>query len=1144
MIRITETRLSATLMLLLLICSLFLVFNLAPARGLVFSGTSPVPMGVYLSYDPKLAFLDNAPLNGTALKTDPLIKYVDTNNNNLWDPGEPVAYDANNSSKYQVISPVIAGVITVGTTLKTDPHLKYVDINQDLKWDTGEAVVYDTNSNNVYNTGEPVIAGTPLVVGTPFASDSHFKFIGVGTSWASGNQVLYDSNNDGLYSSSNDPHLKFVDSNNNNRWDPGESVVYDTNLNNAYDSGEPVIYGPTPLTGTALKTDPNIRFVDANRNGVWDPGEAVVYDADANRVYDSADTLLLAASLTALTPLTTDNRIKFVDNFNLGHWNASQAVVFDTVGQGYYNATVDPRIKYFDANGNGVYDFGIDSVVYDKFGTGIYQTGDPVISGPTPPTVDGTLSIDRHFRFIDGPVFMGRWALRDPVVYNTRLDNIYRTGDLVIVGPAPANGTFLMEPLISGVRPTVGTPLKTDPKIKYAEIDGNNFWDLGEPVVYDTNSNNLYDTGEPVILGISPAIGTLLSEPVIAGSVPTLGALLKSDAKLKFIDVKRSGLWAPGDPVVYDINGNGLYDPTKTVIAFGAPGIGVWKSGEVVVYDTNANSVYDLSEPVVFGTAPINGTTLARDPLVRYVDANTNGHWDPGETVIYDANNDFVYDASDIVIAGFAPVTNFFKWPSVSQDSLKRTWLVWNEMLPGSGLNPIVYLKTWNGTVWSQRQAVTSGASADVQNYVISLSNRTMMILWSSNSTGHPEVFYRLYSASGNPTPTIGPVQLTSNPSLYDEYPSAVQDRNGRIWVFWARHDSFSHHGQIFYKYSNGSAWSPEFILPPASVFNLNQASPFVSQTKDGKIRVVFASNDTRDTHLYYTSTDDTLPSLPVNGIPAASWSTKTAFPFGVALVQDDRPVLVQARDGGYWLFFQRVFGNGTQNIYYANSADGVTWPATATQLTNGEDFEPAAVQLNSDHKIWIFWNRIAGSSLQIWSESSDAINGIHDVGLQNLVPSPGFVRSKWSVNITVNVVNYGDFPETPQLTLKANNTVLTTMSPSLSPGQAFQAVFNWTNAPWGRYTLSAAISPITGENPINQGDNSILFYPLKVSPVGDANGDGAVNVLDLALVAICYGRIPVPGTLCNPYVDVDRDGTRIDVIDLATVAINYGKTL
>jgi hypothetical protein len=92
-----------------------------------------------------------------------------------------------------------------------------------------------------------------------------------------------------------DPHIKYVDLNNNNVWNLGEPVIYDTNNNNVFDAGDIVISGATPVVGTALKTDPLLKYNDAFGNNVWtsSPGftDQVIYDAINNNVYDLGEQL-------------------------------------------------------------------------------------------------------------------------------------------------------------------------------------------------------------------------------------------------------------------------------------------------------------------------------------------------------------------------------------------------------------------------------------------------------------------------------------------------------------------------------------------------------------------------------------------------------------------------------------------------------------------------------------------------------------------------------------------------------------------------------------------------------------------------------------------------------------------------------------
>ncbi len=125
-----------------------------------------------------------------------------------------------------------------------DPHIKYWNFNttQFHNWQSGLTVVYDLNNNGVYDDGDYVLGGCyPQTCSAP----------PTGT-------LLTD-----------DPLIRYVDSNNNNVWDPGESVVYDGNSlvsnNEVYDYYDPVIAGPTPPVGTLL-----IKIVQNHTSALFD----------------------------------------------------------------------------------------------------------------------------------------------------------------------------------------------------------------------------------------------------------------------------------------------------------------------------------------------------------------------------------------------------------------------------------------------------------------------------------------------------------------------------------------------------------------------------------------------------------------------------------------------------------------------------------------------------------------------------------------------------------------------------------------------------------------------------------------------------------------------------------------------------------
>lgn len=130
----------------------------------------------------------------------------------------------------------------------------------------------------------------------------------------------------------------------------------------------------------------------------------------------------------------------------------------------------------------------------------------------------------------------------------------------------------------------------------------------------------------------SPAFPPGTSTLTITSSctMPCTGFILGSDPIVKFISSPQAatpnspGTWVPGDAVIYDVDGDGIYN---------APGTPI--------------------DTVVTGRGIAAGTNLSIDPKIRYVDDfPTEGIWNAGEAVVYDADNNGVYDSSDTIIAG------------------------------------------------------------------------------------------------------------------------------------------------------------------------------------------------------------------------------------------------------------------------------------------------------------------------------------------------------------------------------------------------------------------------------------------------------------------------------------------------------------
>jgi hypothetical protein len=144
---------------------------------------------------------------------------------------------------------------------------------------------------------------------------------------------------------------------------------------------------------------------------------------------------------------------------------------------------------------------------------------------------------------------------------------------------------------------------------------------------------------------------------------------------------------------------------------------------------------------------------------------------------------------------------------------------------------------------------------------------------------------------------------------------------------------------------------------------------------------------------------------------------------------------------------------------------------------------------------------------------------------------------STTTVNVTVE--NHGAYDETFNLVLYTNATVIDTSSVSLAAGNSTLVIFTWntTDYGYGRHIISAHVAPVPGET--NTTDNTLTLGTIRVSILGDIDGDFDVDILDVVTVTIIYGsRRGDP--VYKPAADLNNDGV-INIFDVVTCTRNYG---
>ena len=164
----------------------------------------------------------------------------------------------------------------------------------------------------------------------------------------------------------------------------------------------------------------------------------------------------------------------------------------------------------------------------------------------------------------------------------------------------------------------------------------------------------------------------------------------------------------------------------------------------------------------------------------------------------------------------------------------------------------------------------------------------------------------------------------------------------------------------------------------------------------------------------------------------------------------------------------------------------------------------------------------------------------VHDIATTNVTPLKTVVGQGYTMNINVTIVNQGDFTETFNVTIYANETTIEKREITLESTTSTTLTFTWNTTGFakGNYTLWAYAEQVQGET--ETSDNTFIDGWVYVGLVGDVNADGYVGIDDIFTIASHFGA--EQGTpQYDPNLDINNDGY-IGVDDIFTAAQHFGQ--
>lgn len=168
------------------------------------------------------------------------------------------------------------------------------------------------------------------------------------------------------------------------------------------------------------------------------------------------------------------------------------------------------------------------------------------------------------------------------------------------------------------------------------------------------------------------------------------------------------------------------------------------------------------------------------------------------------------------------------------------------------------------------------------------------------------------------------------------------------------------------------------------------------------------------------------------------------------------------------------------------------------------------------------------------------SIPGLRDIAVTSLDVWPTDIYQGWIVYTSTTVENLGNVSTYFNISLYYDDNLITTKYAGLHPNETVTLNIIWDTSfvvASQNYTITAVATAL-GDN--ETGNNRLTVGPMRIRIIGDANGDGKVDIFDCILASNAFGASSSEPEY-RVFCDVNQDGL-IDIFDMIQFAIHYGE--